>query len=105
MGGLSKRGFARQALWMSAGVIVWALHFTAIYGATALACARGVPGVAPLGVALATWVAVALLLAIIARGVRRRGEFEGWLSAALGAFALVAVVWEALPALIIEACA
>jgi hypothetical protein len=86
-------------------VIVWALHFTAIYGTTALACARGVPGAAPVGVALATALAAVLLVFIIVRGVRRRAEFEGWVSAALGAFALVAVVWEALPALIVEACA
>jgi hypothetical protein len=102
---MNEAGFARQALWLSAGAIVWALHFTLIYGATALACARGVPAAAPIGVALATALAVALLLAITVRGWRRRDTFEGWLSAALALFALVAVVWEALPALVVEACA
>ena len=97
-------GFAATALRMGSGVIVWAAHFGVVYGTTALACARGVPQAAPLAVALATALAIALLLAIVARGWRRREHFESWFAASLAAFALLAVVWEALPALWVPAC-
>lgn len=98
-------GFAAAALRMSSGVIVWALHFAAIYGATALACARGVPQAAPVAVGLATLLALAALLPIIVAGWRRRAQFEAWFAAGTAAFALLAVVWEALPALWVPACA
>jgi hypothetical protein len=97
-------GFGTQALAMFSGVIVWALHFAVIYGATGIACARGAPQAASLAVAAATAVAVPLLLLIIVRGWRARQRFESWLAAALGGFALLGVVWETLPALLVEAC-
>lgn len=97
-------GFARQALSTFAAVIVWALHFALIYGATGVACARGAPHAALLAVSAATAVAVLLLMVIIVRGARASQRFESWLGAALGAFALVGVVWESLPVLLVEAC-
>lgn len=97
-------GFAATALRMSSGVIVWGLHFAAIYGITGLACARGAPQAALIGVALATLFAVALLLPIVLAGWRRRARFEPCFMAALAALALLAVVWEALPALWVPTC-
>lgn len=95
--------FHRTALWISAGVIVWVLHFTAIYGLSALACARGWSAlVAPVIVA-ATAIASIALVVIIAAGLRRRGEFESWLAATIGALALVAVIYEAVPVLLLVA--
>lgn len=97
-------GFAASTLWISAGVIVWAAHFAAIYGFTALACARGLPqAVAPV-VATATVLALAALVPVLARGIRRRGEFEGWLSAAIAGFALVAIAWEGMTVLFVAPC-
>jgi hypothetical protein len=97
-------GFAATALRMSSGVIVWALHFAAIYGVTGLACARAAPQAALIGVALATLVAVGALVPIVVSGWRRRAEFESCFTAAVAAFALLAVVWEALPALWVPTC-
>jgi hypothetical protein len=97
-------GFVVVALRMSAGIVIWGLHFAAIYGLTALACARGMPAWPPLVVAIATTVALVALAVVFVRGWRRRGEFEWWMSAAAAAFAIVAVVWEAVPALIVPAC-
>lgn len=105
MGAVSPPRFARQLALMSGGVVVWALHFAAIYGATALACARGMVSLVPLIVGGATLLAVLLLVPMLVLGVRRRHQFEGWLGGVLAAFALVAVLWEALPVLIVEACA
>ena len=96
--------FPIAALTISAGVIIWALHFTAIYGFTALACARGWSGaVVPLNAA-ASALAAAAVLAVIATGWRRRESFEHWLSAAIGAAALVAIVYESAPLLIVAPC-
>jgi hypothetical protein len=84
-------------------VIVWALHFAAIYGYTALACARGFGGIAGF-VAAATGVAALLALAIILTNLER--EFTRWISAALAAAALVGILWEGLtPLLVRNPCA
>lgn len=97
-------GFAAIALRMSAGIVVWALHFGAVYASTALACARGLPQAAPPAVAIATALAVVALLPIVVAGWRRRADFEPAFSASMAAFALIAVLWEALPALWVPAC-
>jgi hypothetical protein len=97
-------GFASTALRISSGPLVWALHFAVVYGGTALACARGVRDAVAWNVGVATAVAAMLLVAIIVREWRRRARFEGWISAAIAAFALLAVGWEALPLLFVEPC-
>lgn len=89
---------------ISAGVIVWAIHFAVVYGITALACARGAAALVPWTVGGATLVAGALALVVIARGFIKRREFESWLSAALAGFALIAIVWEAIPVLLVPLC-
>jgi hypothetical protein len=90
---------------ISSGVIVWSVHFMAIYGFTALACAREFAHAVFPAVAVATLVAVALLIPIMVTGFRRRAEFEYWMAASLAALALIAVVWEALPVVLVPACA
>ena len=84
---------------MSSGVIVWALHFTAIYGFTALACARGFGASAPLVVGAATLVAAAAAIFIIIRNFS--SEFSRWVSAAVAGAALVAILWEGLSAFMV----
>jgi len=101
---MSTLPFAATALGMSAGIIVWALHFGAIYGATALACARGLPHLVAPAVGGVTVAAVAALAIVLVRGWQRRRRFEPWLAAGLAALALVAVVWEALPVLLVPPC-
>lgn len=92
------------ALWMSSGVIVWALHFGALYGLTALACARGWQSLVVPSIALATALAAILALLIVVAGWRRRARFESWMTAGIAALALVAIVWEAIPVLIVPIC-
>jgi hypothetical protein len=89
---------------MAAGVAIWALHFTALYGITTLACARGMPGVVPWAIGGATAVAAALALGVVARSFPRRADFIHWMAATVAALALIAIVWEALPALWLSAC-
>lgn len=96
--------FVARSLWISAGVIVWALHFAAIYGFTALACARGFEGPVPSMIGIAGLVAAAIAVAIVVRGWRGRERFEHWLSASIAGFALVAIVFETIPALAVSPC-
>jgi hypothetical protein len=95
--------FWPTALWMSSGVIVWALHFAAVYGYTALACARGLGGTSWV-VGGATLLAALTAIVIIARNLDR--EFTRWISAAVAGAALIAITWEGVtPLLVRNPCA
>lgn len=106
-----------------AGMVVWAVHFGAVYGVNAVACARGFAGRAVLGLPLVPLLvlgASALALGAVAVvGVRawRRlhaglsgedGEYEPqftvWMSAAVALLAALAIVWEAVPVLMLRPC-
>jgi hypothetical protein len=91
-----------QILRISAGAIVWALHFAAIYGVTALACARNLPGLVPWAVGIATALAAAAAVALIAV---RTPDFAGWVASGVAALALLAILWEAASVLVVPACA
>lgn len=96
--------FWPAALRMASGVIIWGLHFTAVYGFTALACARGFGGAAPWAVGTATAIAGGLALLVILKNLD--GEFTRWISAALAGAALIAIVWEGLSVfMVVQPCA
>ena len=94
----------RRALWLSSGVIVWAVHFIGIYGFTGLACARGWERVVPWGVGGATLLAAAAAALLVVREVPRRHEFEAALVAGLAGFALLAILWEGVSVLMVAPC-
>jgi hypothetical protein len=93
----------RELAWLSAGAAIWAVHFGALYGMTAVACARGLSEAVPWTVAIGGATAAALLLTVIARA--RRGTFVGWIAAASAAAALFAVVLESAAGLLMPPCA
>jgi hypothetical protein len=93
-----------RILFMSSGVMVWALHFTAIYGITGLACARGWHSLVLPSVGAASAIAAVACVAIIAAGLRRRTQFEYWMSASIAAFGLVGIAWETLTLLVVPIC-
>lgn len=97
--------FVRASLRLFAGVIVWALHFAVIYGFTGLACARGMAAAVPWAIGAATVAAGAACLLIVGREMDNRQSFTASISAGLAGFALVAIVWEALPVLMVRPCA
>ena len=96
--------FVATSLRISSGIVIWALHFGVIYGFTALACARGSPGAVPWVIGIATVVAATLAIGIMFAGFRRRGHFESWLSAGIASFALIAIVYEAMPLFTVPLC-
>ena len=104
--------FTPTAFRISSGIIIWAAHFLAIYGFTALACARGWVtarwigiGVAPWVIGAATLLAAVALVAVIVPAVRAAPSgFTEWMTAALGGLALIAILWEALAVLLVPIC-
>lgn len=93
-----------HALWIASGVAVWALHFTLIYGLTALACARGYAAAIPWIVGIATLGAATLAAGIVAKGYRGRAAFNEWMTAGVAAFALIAIIYETLAGLLSAPC-
>ncbi len=89
---------------MLAGVAIWALHFAAIYGFTAVACARRLPALVPLAVVLATLVAAGMCALIVVAELRKPEGFESWMTGGLAAIALLAIVWEAVPVVVVTPC-
>lgn len=113
--------FARATLLMISGLLIWAAHFALIYAFTALACARRFWELSWLGVAVVPWLvgfatvaAVGALLAIGARslrqahsktGVANASQFCRWMTVAIAWLAVLAIVWQVLPVLLVPTCA
>jgi hypothetical protein len=94
----------KRALLLAAGVILWALHFGAIYGYAGLACARGWErSVTPVVAALT--VAAALAATAFMVVLRRREGFEHAIAIGLAGFALLAIVWEGASVAFLVPCA
>ena len=93
-------------------IVVWAVHFTVIYGFTALACARHLTGAVPWVVGTASAAAMLALIALaLPAGIRAAGiratqaiRFPDCLALGLAALAAMAVVWEASSLLWVPAC-
>lgn len=104
--------FAATTLRMGSGVLVWAAHFLVIYATTGIVCARLKSEWierTPWMIGAATLIACAVLAAIIFSELRRRpreelSRFIGWTTIALALLALIAVLWETVPVLIVPVC-
>ena len=95
----------KRALWLSSGVILWAVHFVAIYGYTGLACARAMERSVPWAVGGMTVAGAGIAAALLARAFPRRSNFEAGIAAGLVGFALLAMLWEGASLLMVPACA
>jgi tetrahydromethanopterin S-methyltransferase subunit D len=93
-----------RTLWIASGIVVWALHFTFVYGFTALACARGFPRGIPWALAAAALAAGALAAAIMVKGYRGRSQITDWLSAAVAGLALIAIAYETMAGFLSPPC-
>ncbi|MGG5886614.1 hypothetical protein ACLF3G_05695 [Falsiroseomonas sp. HC035] len=105
---------------ITAGFVLWALHFTMIYAINAFACERGREGATLLGlpwVPVLVVVATLLVLLPLALLLRRAigttrltggGEaepgFRHWFTAAAAAYAMLAVLFQAAPSLVLPPC-
>jgi hypothetical protein len=106
--------FGSATLRMLAGFLIWAAHFGIVYVFTALVCARDArtgatdASMIAVGIAAVTAVAIAAIATVLHHALqgawyRQAREahmpFLAWLTAAVAAYALLAVLWTALPAL------
>lgn len=109
--------FVSTTMRMTGGLLTWAAHFAVIYGLTALACARGFADAAWLGVGVVSWgigiatvVALAAIALLTAGAVRTAAKsargpvFRDWMTMAMGAAGVVAVIWQTIPVLIVPVC-
>lgn len=111
-------GGAAHALRPALGLMVWAAHFGVMYATHALACERGLAASRVLGLpfvqaaaAVATVGALGLLLLLARRlpltadGGEEEPGFLRWLAAAACVLAAIAIVFQAMPAFVLAACA
>jgi hypothetical protein len=115
--------FTSATLRILSGLLIWAAHFLVIYIFTALACARRFADLSWLGIGVVPWVigaatlaAAAVTLVVIGLAVRdarlntsrnnmnNMSSFVPWMTAAFGGLALMAILWEALPVLLVPTC-
>jgi hypothetical protein len=101
---MSEPHFGWTVLRMFAGVLIWSAHFLLIYAFTALACTRGFESAIPYTVIGATVVGLLVLALIASRAVPAR-TFADWMTIAVAAIAVVAMLWEALPLFWVPVCA
>jgi hypothetical protein len=98
--------FTVTTLRIGGGAMIWAAHFAGIYGLTALACARGFATLVAPAVMVGTLLAltaIALTLFAPLRG-HRAFAFENTIAAGVAGLAAVAIVFEAVPVILIPAC-
>lgn len=113
--------FIRITLRTTSSLLIWAAHFLLVYGYTGLVCARRgaplpwlSPALVPWAIGLATILAAGATTAIIFASLRiiararapadTNPGLEHWLTAAFGILALVAILWQAMPAALMMAC-
>jgi hypothetical protein len=98
---------------MFSGALIWAVHFMAIYGFTTLACARAFATTQWLGIGIVAWaigaatiIALAAAVAVVVSATRTAPVigFTDWITAGVAALAALAIVWEALPVIMVPAC-
>jgi hypothetical protein len=98
---------------MFSGALIWAVHFMAIYGFTTLACARDFATTQWLGIGIVAWaigaatiIALAAAVAVVVSATRTAPVigFTDWITAGVAALAALAIVWEALPVIMVPAC-
>ena len=113
-------GFLSKSLLALAGLLIWSLHFGAIYVFQALACARGFAGrevggigIVTVFIAAATLLALLAAAAVIATGWRTSGpaveltqhdEFLRRLTILVAGLSAIAIIWQALPILVMPPC-
>ena len=108
--------FGLTTAWVWCGLLVWAAYFLAVYVFAALACERGFAGHRIAGYAIVPFAAACGLLVTLAINVtvavvaRRRltrerpgvSTFVEFLALALALLGVLALVWTALPPLLLR---
>jgi hypothetical protein len=108
-------GFRTNFLRLCSGPLIWAAHFLAVYAFTGILCARPAMQKEWLGVNVATWsvflAAVVALAAIASLQLRWRRllkdgqtRFIHRVALGLALLSALAIIWETVPAMLIQGC-
>jgi NADH:ubiquinone oxidoreductase subunit 6 (subunit J) len=105
------REFARESLEMLAAPLLWFAHLIAMYGVTALYCARNLPGLPLVSVVVTlgalgglVWLSVNALRDLRAGADTPGRRFADAVAVGLCAFSALAIVWTVLPTLLVPSC-
>lgn len=95
----------RAWAFMLGGMIVWAVHFFALYIVASIFLTSTTSRVLTVLITLACLAAAGLLLQRSRRAIRHEGDdaftrWQAYLAALTAALALVAILWQGLPAFI-----
>jgi hypothetical protein len=103
--------FPATTLRLLSGILIWAAHFLVIYAMTGIVCARANwIELLPWGIGAASAIAVAGVLAILfvslreISGAEETSRFLRWMTTAFAMLALIAIIWEALPVVMVPIC-
>jgi hypothetical protein len=121
---LSERIPTPRLLGMMAGLWIWAAQFTAVYGFTSLACARGFAdwtvlgfNIVRLAIIVVTLISLALDAAVLLQALRTSrappdhatstsgDALIAHTTATIAALSLLAIAYTGLPAIIVPVCA
>lgn len=114
---MSTRVTARELVAAFGGLVVWAVHFGAVYAINAVKCARspavGSDGAVVTAIVVATLVAVAAVVALWRLGVgAERGDpaaqstrwMLGYLARWLNGLSIIAILLTAVPVFVVAPC-
>ncbi|MBP2295008.1 hypothetical protein [Azospirillum rugosum] len=118
---MERHGFPATFAGMMSAFLIWVVHFLAIYGINGLVCARGLDALdlfglpLPVALVLGATAAALLLAGAVLMGALWSGgpaprasddprRFIRWFTATAAVAALVAILWNGLPALQVPAC-
>ena len=120
---MSNRDFIGKMIFVTSGLLIWAVHFTIIYGFTTVACVKGFATANVLGIgAVQFLIGAATLLGLATTGFVLRSALAGpvrprsaryseiterflqYIAAAIAALSFVAIAWNALPVLVVMPC-
>ncbi|WP_134495904.1 hypothetical protein [Microvirga pakistanensis] len=115
--------FIRKSLFMTGGLLVWAVQFTLVYVFNSLACARRFAGMELMGIGIVPFVVTGITLAALLAtalvfflALRRRGpaydsrddkpvnDFMRYTTMTIAGLSFVAIVWNGIPALLVPPC-
>ena len=120
---MAERRFTAKMIFMLAGMLIWAAHFTGVYVFNALACARQFAdttvsgfGIVPITVLVSTALALAATGWVLFQALAWRGPAGGesrddptvgflrYTTVTIALLSLVAIVWNGVPALFVPPC-
>jgi hypothetical protein len=106
--GQTHRSLVQTFLWLLIGPLLWSLHFSVVYGAHAMLCARGFSGPTTALLVVAATIAALLALAWVfprnSTDVGSTERFERRVMTLLIVLSMVGVAWSGAATIFVRGC-